>query len=75
MDLLYPHVVTRSIDGDFSGASLQRACAVSIVLTSVIMGFRFYAKKLSGGRYGCDDGLIMAAYVANIGLCAIGIGE
>jgi len=66
----------RTFDADFTGSSLINASVISIALTSAIMALRFYAKNFSGGgRWGYDDGLIFAAYVVNLGLCAVGIGE
>ncbi|KAK4445909.1 hypothetical protein QBC34DRAFT_441321 [Podospora aff. communis PSN243] len=61
------------LDNDYSAETLLRAAIVSIALTSVVMALRFYAKRLSGGRWGFDDVLIFAAYNVNVGLCVVAI--
>ncbi|KAK0611881.1 hypothetical protein B0T14DRAFT_571735 [Immersiella caudata] len=61
------------LDNDYSGDSLVHAAIVSIALTSFVMALRFYAKHLSGGRWGYDDALIFAAYIVNVGLCVVAI--
>ncbi|KAK0649576.1 hypothetical protein B0T16DRAFT_492184 [Cercophora newfieldiana] len=60
-----------SPENDYSGQSLIHASIVSIALTSVVMALRFYAKTISSGRWGYDDGLIFGAYILNVGLCSV----
>ncbi|KAK7714928.1 hypothetical protein SLS63_011523 [Diaporthe eres] len=43
------------------------------VLTTIILGLRFYAKRFQGGGIYADDMFLSAAYVVNLGMCAVGI--
>ncbi|KAH8748634.1 integral membrane protein [Diaporthe sp. PMI_573] len=43
------------------------------VLTTVILSLRFYAKRFQGGGIYADDMFLSAAYVVNLGMCAVGI--
>lgn len=45
------------------------------VLTTVILGLRFYAKRFQGGGIYADDMFLTAAYVVNLGMCAVGISK
>lgn len=45
------------------------------VLTTVILGLRFYAKRFQGGGIYADDMFLSAAYVVNLGMCAVGISK
>jgi hypothetical protein len=44
------------------------------LLTTIVLGLRFYAKRFSAATYGLDDVFLTAAYVVNLGMCAIGLG-
>lgn len=47
-----------------------------IVLTTVVLAARFYARRFQGlGGFHADDAFVLAAYVVNLGMCAVGIGE
>lgn len=59
---------------DYSG---DKVLAISIpftVLTTIFLGLRFWSKRLMRSRSGLDDFLLVAAYLANVALCAIVIG-
>ncbi|KAJ0114981.1 integral membrane protein [Diaporthe amygdali] len=43
------------------------------VLTTIILGLRFFAKRFQGGGVYADDMFLIAAYVVNLGMCAVGI--
>ncbi|KAG8161100.1 hypothetical protein KVR01_009364 [Diaporthe batatas] len=43
------------------------------VLTTLILNLRFYAKRFQGGGIYADDMFLCAAYVVNLGMCAVGI--
>lgn len=45
------------------------------VLTTVILSLRFYAKRFQGGGIYADDMFLCAAYVVNLGMCAVGISK
>lgn len=45
------------------------------VLTTIILGLRFYAKRFQGGGIYADDMFLSAAYVVNLGMCAVGISK
>lgn len=60
---------------EYSG---DKVLAISIpftVLTTIFLGLRFWSKKLMRSRSGLDDILLVGAYLANVGLCAIVIGK
>lgn len=42
--------------------------------TTVILGSRFYSKRLGGAPLGLDDVFLTAAYVVNLGMCALALG-
>ncbi|ORY66099.1 uncharacterized protein BCR38DRAFT_456740 [Pseudomassariella vexata] len=42
-------------------------------LTTVIIGLRYYAKRFTSVSFGTDDVFLIAAYVLNLGMCALGI--
>ncbi|KAK3385665.1 integral membrane protein [Podospora didyma] len=44
-----------------------------IVLTSIVVPLRFYARAFRSTSFGLDDGLIIAAYFVNLALCGVGI--
>lgn len=44
-----------------------------IVVTTVVLATRFYAKRFQGGGFYLDDGFLVAAYIVNLGMCALGI--
>lgn len=46
---------------------------VYIVITTLVLGTRFYAKRFQGGGFYLDDGFLVAAYIVNLGMCALGI--
>ena len=60
--------------GDYRGNILLGVAIAAMLLTSVVVVLRFYAKTLGGARMGYDDSLIHAAYITNLGLCALCIG-
>ncbi|KAJ2902909.1 integral membrane protein [Zalerion maritima] len=43
------------------------------VTTTLILGGRFYAKRFGGAPLGLDDVFLTAAYIVNLGMCALGI--
>lgn len=47
-----------------------------IILTTVVLAARFYARRFQGlGGFHADDAFVLAAYVVNLGMCAVGISE
>lgn len=57
----------------------QVLVAISIsffVITTAILAARFYARRFQGLEgFHADDAFVLAAYVVNLGMCAVGIGE
>lgn len=47
--------------------------AAFAALTTVILSLRFFAKRFQGGGIYADDMFLCAAYVVNLGMCAVGI--
>lgn len=47
-----------------------------IVLTTVVLAARFYARRFQGlDGFHADDAFVTAAYFVNLGMCAVGISE
>lgn len=69
----------RSLDveelDDYSGNKAVAIAVIFLVLASVFLGLRFYAKRLMRSRSGWDDLLLVGAYVCNAGLCVVIIGR
>lgn len=57
------------------GGQLVAISAAFAILTTLVLGSRFYAKRFQGGGFFLDDAFILLAYIFNLGMCAIGIGE
>ncbi|KAK1970197.1 integral membrane protein [Colletotrichum sublineola] len=56
-----------------SGSELISISIVFAVLTTVFLALRLFAKRFTAGGYGIDDYLLAAAYVIDLGMCAVGI--
>ncbi|POS78512.1 integral membrane protein [Diaporthe helianthi] len=65
--------VDRSISAedmdDYSGNKVIVTSIVFIILTSLFLGLRFYAKNLVRSQSGWDDLLLVGAYLCNTGSC------
>lgn len=46
-----------------------------IVTTTIVLATRTYAKKFQGGGFFLDDAFLLAAYIVNLGMCALGISK
>lgn len=60
---------------DYSG---DKVLAISIpftILTTIFLGLRFCSKRIMRSRSGLDDLLLVVAYLVNVGLCAVVIGQ
>jgi hypothetical protein len=60
---------------EYSGGVLIAESISSAVLTTVVLVLRFYAKRFKMATFGLDDVFLVAAYVVNLGMCAIGISQ
>ena len=60
---------------DDSSGVLEGISIAFAVLTTVFLAIRLYSKRSTAGGYTVDDIFIVAAYVFNLGMCALGIGE
>ena len=60
---------------EYSGNTLIGVCALFIVLETVALGLRFYARRYTSTQLGWDEVLLPIAWVLNIGLCALCISE
>lgn len=53
------------------GISVSMAAVTTVVLLT-----RLYAKRFQGfGGFFSDDAFLLAAYIVNLGMCAVGISE
>ena len=60
----------------YSGHSLFAVSIAFIVLTTVFLALRFYATRvLRAISFGVEDVFLVAAYIVNLGMCALGIGS
>lgn len=46
-----------------------------IILTTIFIGLRLFSRRFTVAPLGLDDFFILAAYVVDLGMCAICIGE
>lgn len=45
------------------------------VITTILVGLRFYAKRFQAGGIFADEVFLVLAWVVNLGMCALGVGE
>ncbi|WYZ33894.1 hypothetical protein EsH8_I_000170 [Colletotrichum jinshuiense] len=67
-----PNVTPEYLAED-SGGTLTAIAIAFAVLTTVFLALRLYAKRFTAGGYGVDDYFLAAAYVVDLGMCAVGI--
>lgn len=60
---------------EYSGHTLIFISALFITLESIFIALRYYARTLSTPIKGWDDLIIPVAWLANIGLCILGISQ
>ena len=58
---------------EYSGDKLILISAIFIALESIFVALRYYARTLTISARGWDDIIIPVAWLANIGVCIIGI--
>lgn len=68
-------VLTAEYLAEDRGYQLVGISIAFAVLTTIILGLRFFAKRFQGGGIYADDMFLCAAYVVNLGMCAVGISE
>lgn len=57
------------------GRRVIAACSVILVITTVLLPLRFYARSLAPGQRAWDDHLLIPAYVLLLGLVACLYGK
>ncbi|KAL0940005.1 uncharacterized protein CTRU02_206615 [Colletotrichum truncatum] len=67
------HEVTPEYLAEDSGNTLIGISIAFAILTTLFLGLRLYAKQFTAGGYGVDDYFLVAAYVVDLGMCAVGI--
>ncbi|WDK13102.1 integral membrane protein [Colletotrichum graminicola] len=65
---LTPEYLAEDSGNELISISIAFAC-----LTTVFLALRLFAKRFTAGGYGIDDYFLAAAYVVNLGMCAVGI--
>ncbi|KAK4167026.1 integral membrane protein [Cladorrhinum sp. PSN259] len=55
------------------GPTMIAICIAFAILTTIFVPLRFWARRTRAASFGFDDVLILAAYIVNLGLCALGI--
>lgn len=45
------------------------------VLTTILLAARFYAKRFQAGGVFADEIFLLLAWIVNLGMCALGVGE
>ncbi|TDZ28387.1 Satratoxin biosynthesis SC1 cluster protein 4 [Colletotrichum spinosum] len=68
-----PRVLTPEYLAEDSGGTLISISVAFAVLTTLFLGLRLYAKQFTAAGYGIDDYFLVAAYLVDLGMCAIGI--
>ena len=57
----------------YTGKTLVTISAIFIVLEFTFAVLRFYARRLTPSGVGWDDVLVPLAWLANLGLCIVGV--
>ena len=73
LDLQMPSTTKYPHEND--GATLIAICAVLLVLETAFVGLRYYARHLTTAGLGQVDLVIFVAWLSNIGLCILCIGQ
>lgn len=60
---------------EYIGDRLIHVSAIFIVLESIFVALRSYARTLTISSIGWDDIIIPVAWLANMGLCILGISQ
>lgn len=60
---------------EYRGNTLITISALFIALESISVILRIYARKLTTSKIGWDDIIIPLGWLANVGLCVLGIGS
>jgi hypothetical protein len=58
---------------EYCGNKLITISIVFIILNTIFVILRCYARFITKAAYGWDDYLIFASFISNIGLCAVSI--
>lgn len=61
--------------GEYSGTTLVTICVLFITLETTFVLLRYYARQLTSAGFGWDDAIIPLAWITNVALCIVGIGE
>lgn len=69
------HQITPEYLAENSGGTLIGISIAFAVLTTFFLGLRLYAKRFTAGGYGVDDYFLVAAYIVDLAMCAVGIGK
>ncbi|EQB45561.1 hypothetical protein GCG54_00005329 [Colletotrichum gloeosporioides] len=67
------HNVTAAYLAEDSGDTLIGISIAFAILTTLFLGLRLFAKRFTAGGYGVDDYFLVAAYIVDLGMCAVGI--
>ncbi|TQN69079.1 Satratoxin biosynthesis SC1 cluster protein 4 [Colletotrichum shisoi] len=67
------HNLTAEYLAEDSGGQLIGISIAFAVLTTFFLGLRLFAKRFTAGGYGVDDYFLAAAYLVDLGMCAVGI--
>ena len=65
-----PHVTPEYLR-EYRGDTLLAICDTFIVLDTVFIPLRFYARYLITSSFGWDDAIIPAAWLSNVGLAIL----
>lgn len=57
------------------GPTVIATASCMIIFCTVFVGLRYYARYLTQTRFGVEDVIIPFAWLAEMGLCIVGIGE
>lgn len=60
---------------EYNGNTLLAIAAIFIVLETIFVGLRYYARSHTTAATGWDDILIPLTWFTNIGLCILGISQ
>lgn len=69
-----PNVATPYPVEEYNGDSLRAIAILFIVLTTVCVAIRFYARRVGNVKWGLDDSLIIPGTIFCLALCTCALG-
>jgi len=69
-----PDVVTPEFLAEDLGPTILATASLMMIACTVFVGLRYWARYLTQTSFGAEDVMIPLAWIAEMGLCIVGIG-